>query len=278
VPAAEALTAPKGSAGDRAVTDRFCEEVLRRRQPALSVLWLSEPDHTGHRQPLGGPEHCKAVAASDACFAQVLASVERYLGEDTLVLTGSDHGNETTDRVVPVEQLLVDAGLKTGLDSSDVVVAPQGTSALIYLATAAQARLPEVRRFLAGQDWVGSVAGSGELEGLGLRGDGALALAVSLRKAEESNPFGVPGLSDLMLDRHEDLNHVGCGQHGGLGRWEMRPFLMARGPGFSPGTSRADPTRITDIAPTILQHLGLPADGMDGVPLQNGSARRPRPE
>ncbi len=268
VPPGEALTAPKGIEGDRSVTDRFCEEVLGRRRPALSVLWLSEPDNTGHRNPLSGPAHREAVAASDACFARVLECVDRTLGEDTLVVTGSDHGQETTDRVIPVEHLLVEAGLKQGLDSPDVVVAPQGTAALVYLSAQARPRLGELRRFFESQDWVGSVAGGHELEALGQDAGDSLALAVSLHKSGASNAFGVPGMSDLMLDRVEDLNHVGCGQHGGLGPWEMAPFLYVRGPGFRPGTSRPERSCVTDIAPTILRHLGLACEGMDGAPLQ----------
>src|SRR6201997_1705673 len=45
--AEEGLAVAKGEAGDAAATERFCDEVLRRGAPALSVLWLSEPDYTG---------------------------------------------------------------------------------------------------------------------------------------------------------------------------------------------------------------------------------------
>ncbi len=268
VPPGDALTAPKGIEGDRTTTDRFCEDALKTRQPALSVLWLSEPDNTGHRNPLGGPEHRKAIAGSDACFAHVMDTVDRFLGEDTLVMTGSDHGMETTGRVIPIEQHLVDAKLKQSLDSSDVVIAPQGTSALVYLSEAARPLVGAIQDFLKAQDWAESVAGGTDLRDLGLVEMGGLALGISLRKSGAANGFGILGTSDLMLDRVEDVNHVGCGQHGGLGRWEMAPFLMTRGPGFRPGTTHQEPSRLTDIAPTILRHLGLPTDGMDGKPLQ----------
>jgi arylsulfatase A-like enzyme len=43
---------------------------------------------------------------------------------------------------------------------------------------------------------------------------------------------------------------------------------MIDGAGFSRGAARQEPSCITDIAPTILAHLGLPASGMDGRPLQ----------
>jgi len=268
VAAGDGLAAPKGIEGDRAVTDRFCDEVLRQRRPALSVLWLSEPDNTGHHNPLAGPEHRKAMAASDTCFSHVVECVDRYLGEDTLIVTGSDHGQETTDRIIPIEQLLVTAGLKQSLDSSDVVIASQGTSALVYLSAEAGPRLTTLRRFFESQDWMGSVASGPELASLGMDASESLALAVSLRKSEANNAFGVPGFSDLALNRTEDVNNAGCGQHGGLGRWEMRPFLFIRGSGFRAGETRSDDTCITDIAPTILHHLGQPPTGMDGSPLQ----------
>ena len=43
---------------------------------------------------------------------------------------------------------------------------------------------------------------------------------------------------------------------------------MIDGAGFPPGTASTAPTSPIDIAPTILAHLRLPADGMDGRALQ----------
>ncbi len=259
-----AHTAPKGPAGDVATTDRFCEDVLARQRPALAVLWLSEPDNTGHRNPLGGPVHAQALASSDACVARVVEAMERHCAPDTLLLVTSDHGHETTGRIIPIEQLLVDAGLKAGLDSGDVVVAPQGMSALVYLAPEAAGRRGALEAFFAGQDWCGDLASGPAMAAHGLPTGEALAFAVSLRKEPgRVNPYGIAGYSDLMLDRMEDLNHAECGQHGGLGGNEMHAFLLARGGGFRPGP-RAKPTRLIDIAPTLLAHLGLPWDRLDG--------------
>ncbi|HEX7926196.1 MAG TPA: alkaline phosphatase family protein [bacterium] len=261
----EGMSVPKGVAGDAAATDRFCEDVLAKQRPALAVLWVSEPDNTGHRNPLGGPEHAKAVAGSDTCVARVIESVERHCSKDTLVLITSDHGPETTDRVIPIEQQLVDAGLKAALDSGDVLVAPQGTSALVYTSDTARSRRGAIADFLRKQDWCGELTVGEDLRALGLPSDGTLAMSVSLRKdPARVNPFGIVGYSDLMLDRMEDLNHPGCGQHGGLGENEMRPFLMAWGGRFEPGVRMDDPTSPIDIAPTLLTHLGLPTERTDG--------------
>ena len=43
---------------------------------------------------------------------------------------------------------------------------------------------------------------------------------------------------------------------------------MIDGTGFPGGTVSATPTSPIDLAPTILAHLQLPADGMDGRALQ----------
>ena len=62
--------------------------------------------------------------------------------------------------------------------------------------------------------------------------------------------------------------HLHCGQHGGLAKYEQMPFLMIDGAGFAAGTLSDTPTSPIDIAPTVLAHLQLPAEGMDGRALQ----------
>ena len=124
----ERLAIEQGVAGDAAMTDRFCEDVLKTRRPALAVLWLSEPDYTGHRTPLGSPAHLAAIAGADRCVQHVLQTLAALGdGEETLLIVGFDHGMETTGRTIPVDRLLVEAGLKAAADSRDVVVAPNGS-------------------------------------------------------------------------------------------------------------------------------------------------------
>ncbi len=150
LPEAEGLAVGKGAAGDDAVTARFCAEVLCERGPALAILWLSEPDYTGHLNPLGSPAHRRAIAAADANVRRVAETVARLDpgGEEILFVTGSDHGMETVADTIDLDAMLVDAGLKRAAGSSDVVVAPNGTAALIYFAEPEGAHVGEVARFL----------------------------------------------------------------------------------------------------------------------------------
>ena len=266
LPEADGLRVSHDSAGDAAMTDRFLDEVLQRRRPALAVLWQCEPDHTQHSHPLGSPEHLAAVASSDSCAARVAAVVEAD-GDDVLLILCSDHGHETIDKVIPLEAMLIEVGLKAALGSCDVVVASNGTSASIYLSDAAKHRLGEIVEFLRSQEWIGEVYAGVDLAAVGLRTDTPLAIALTTRNSDSPNPHGVPGMSHAIADPLSGETHVGCGQHGGLGRYEQQPFLFVRGGGFGRGKRIDAPSSPVDIAPTILRHLGLACDGLDGTPL-----------
>jgi arylsulfatase A-like enzyme len=268
VPSADSLAIEQGNVGDAAMTDRFCEEILARRRPAVAVLWLSEPDYTGHRAPLGSPAHRDAIAGADRCVGRVQEALEALGdGDDALLVVCSDHGMETVGRTIPLERMLVDAGLKASVGSRDVVVAPNGTAALISRASTAKATADDLRCFLEGQDWVQRVFAGPELAAIGLPLDGPLALAVTLRADDRPNEFGVRGHSDIVFDPESTLDYTGCGQHGGLGAHEQRPFLFVSGGGFLPGPRAEAGVSPIDIAPTALRHLGLAWTGADGRPL-----------
>jgi arylsulfatase A-like enzyme len=266
VTGADHLEIELGAAGDALMTERFCAEVLRERRPALGVLWLSEPDHTGHHAPLGSPEHLAAIGSADRCVARVIETARALeaAGDDVLLIACSDHGMETTARTIPLDDLLIGAGLKAGADSSDVVVAPNGTAAVVYRASAARASAADLVHFLAGQDFVDRVVAGPELARLGLPEREPVACALSMATADRPNAFGVRGMSDIVANPAEPKDYTGFGQHGGLGPNEQRPFLFARGGEFrTPARIDAAVCHV-DIAPTILRHLGVDAGGLDG--------------
>lgn len=272
LPAAEGLSVDSGVDGDAAMTVRFCREVLRDRRPTLALLWLSEPDWTGHIEALGSPAHLNAIAIADACVRQVLAVLDALdpAGEEILRIVCSDHGMETVGRTVDLDAILIEAGLKDSAASRDVVVAPNGTAALIYLAPDARDRLAPIAGFLKGQDWVGEVFAGDTLHRVGLADGAALSLALTLRSDRAPNAFGVCGHSDMVADPLEPDRYASM--HGGLGTGEQQPFLFIHGPGFAAAT-RPDDVSLIDIAPTVLEHLGLSGNGMDGRSLLHVESR-----
>lgn len=264
----DALNITGDAEGDLRMTDRFCAEVLGRRRPAHAVLWLANPDKAGHQMGIGSPGYLQALAAADCCVAQVVSTLQAQDPEfaDTLLMVGSDHGMETIRRLIPIHEHLAAAGLKESPESRDVVVAPNGTAALIYLAPEAAGRRDDIVAFLREQDWADGAYAGDELEARGLRAEHGLAIAVDMRHVDEPNAHGVRGLADAVLDPQNDSTGVGGGQHGGLGPNEQRPFLIACGSGFS-AASLPYPARLIDLAPTILRFHGQPFDGTDGQPL-----------
>lgn len=263
-----------GAEGDQSLTELFCADLgARRPAAAVSLLWLSEPDHMQHSSLLGSAPHRAALRAAEGCLEQVIETcddVAKRRGDDILLVVGSDHGHQSIRRVVNIDRALVEAGHKQALESDDVVVAANGTAALLYLADAAVARQPAIASFLRAQDWVGAVLEDAALARAGLDPqDGTgLALAIDMRAHDIANQHGVAGVSDGATSSDAAPYWVGHGNHGGLARHEQSPFLMIRGAGFAAGAVRHAPSSLIDIAPTVLRHLGLAADAMDGQALQ----------
>ena len=255
----------KGLDGDRAMAERFCGDILEGRAPSLAILWLSEPDNTGHHSPLGSPEHRTAIAGADALVKQVFETVRRLdpTGDDILFVTGSDHGMETVAESIDLTELLIAAGLKESRDSRELVVAPNGTAATLYFADPEGDLVPRVARFLAGENWVGELFAGERLAMAGLPADTPMRIAVSLAGEDRVNPYGVAGYAPIVQDPSDSESKIGFGQHGGLSPNEQRPFLIVEGGGFQPGVRR-QPSSLVDIAPTALRHLHMDHDDMDG--------------
>lgn len=265
LPESESPPIAVGTAGDAWLTERFCHDAVRPGGPALALLWLSEPDHTAHHHPLGSPTHLAAIAHADRCVQQVREAVRAIdpHQEEILMLACSDHGMETVHRRIDVEGGLIEAGLKASRGSTDVVVAPNGTSVLFYFEQADTPLVDQVWDWLREQDFCERVVKGGELASLGLPTRGHLRLALSMRQYDLPNAFGVPGRSDSASSPFSSSSAPGNAQHGGLGPNEQHPFLFIEGPGFSPGPRR-QAVSLVDIAPTVLRHLKLPAEGMQG--------------
>jgi arylsulfatase A-like enzyme len=272
LPEARQLKVTPDVAGDRAMTERFVGEALREERPAVAVLWMGEPDASQHLWPLGSAEHLAALQAADAHAGMVFAAVKRLrqAGDDVLLIATSDHGHQTVDGVIDIEAELVAAGLKHDAMSRDVISASNGTSALIYVDPDIQAsRVGAIGDFLAGREWAGQVIPADQFSAIGQAPLHGLAFAVAMRATDEVNGFGIAGKSLVAKPHFGKPDRLGCGQHGGLGRYEQMPFLMCEGAGFTAATEDARPTSVVDVAPTVLRHLGLGFEGLDGRALQD---------
>jgi arylsulfatase A-like enzyme len=255
--------------GDALLTGYFLDRALARREAALGVLWLGEPDHSQHENMLGSPAAMAAITGADACFGAVRRAVDvrRAAREDILLIACSDHGHQTVEEVIDIDAAFVAAGLKAAGDPSLVAVS-NGTSALIYLHPDRNEDATAVVDFLRSCSWGGAVLEGGALAAVGQAPVGGLLCAIAMRSDDRPNEFGVPGMSTAAKPFAGKPDRLGCGQHGGLGVREQMPFLMIEGDGFSQAALSDESTSVIDLAPTILGHLGISADGCEGRPMQ----------
>lgn len=273
---ADALDVSHDLSGDRAMTERFCAEVLLAGSAAVSVLWLANPDLTLHGAPLGSKPHHEALREADRNVERVLRTVARLRerGTDVLLLVGSDHGQETIGAAVDLEAWLSAQGLGALLARGEVAVAGQGTAALLYATPRGRAELLGVLEAMRREPWVDGIVTDDALAALGHAASGGVVAAVNMARREESNDFGVIG-QRFVVDEPGKPAAIGCGQHGGWGPQETSPFLTLNHP-VAGHQWCTRPTSLVDIAPTILAFLGLPADGCDGTPIIALAPETPR--
>ena len=250
------------------IVDVLTDYVLSERQPAVSMLWLSEPDSSQHAHGVGSPQAVDAIREADKQFGRLLHWLAQSgRAGDTNVIVSSDHGYSTISEVIDVEAALREGGFPPGGEQGGVAVAPNGGSALFYTSDETSAN-PETTRKLAewlmSQPWCGALLASeaaGEIPGTlpaalaGLEGPRAPALAMSFHWDSAPNVAGLRG--------HAWSTSLGPGQgqHGSMSPHETRNVCFARGPEFRESTVVDSPTGNVDLAPTILHLLGLPGAG-----------------
>ena len=238
------------------------EHILPERQPAVALIWSSEPDKAQHANGVGSEMSDRAVREADARFGGILEWLEANGRADTDVLVISDHGYSTIQETVDIEWYTRDAGFSP----QDVIVAPNGGSVLFYCQS--EDVTQRLAAWLTERPWCGALLASeaaGEIEGalpLSLAGgDGPRApeLAMSFGWDSRPNDAGYKGYA------YSSGGRPGQGQHGSMSRHEMNNVLLARGPSFRQGARIQSPTGNVDLAPTVLRLLEIPApDHMEG--------------
>ena len=238
------------------------EHILPERQPAVALIWSSEPDKAQHAYGVGSEMSDRAVREADAGFGRMVEWLDVNGYAETDVMVVSDHGYSTIREVIDVESHVRDAGFS----ENDVLVAPNGGSVLFY--TRDQDTASRLVTHLMAQPWCGALLASeaaGEIEGAlpmslaGCDGPRAPEIAMSFAWDSETNSAGYDGFV------YSSGGANGLGQHGSMSKHEMNNTLLAKGPRFKSQKRIASPTGNVDIAPTVLRLLGIPIpDDMDG--------------
>ncbi len=268
------------------------EYVLAERDPAVALVWFSEPDSSNHAAGVGSEHSNRALAAADEQFGRIIEWLQREgMLEETDVIVVSDHGYATIDHVVDMEAELRSAGFTVGAEPGGVLVATNGGAALFYAHESDPNTVERLASWLAQQSWCGAMLAAdrvGPVPGTiparigNIEGSRSPDLTVSFAWSSASNDAGYPGMTASAG------GEVDVGTHGGMSRHELRNTLIARGPAFRRSTVVDTPTGNIDIAPTILHLMGLPggeemdgrvlhealADGDDAADLETSSTTR----
>ncbi len=252
-------------------TTMFLEGVFPDYRPDVSLVWFNEPDWTQHYRGLGSPEVNSALKCLDEQFARLLDWANSPAsGGDVQIIAMSDHGHITARREIDVRGAMAEAGFETHAEAGPKapLVASLGGAAAVWLRDSAAAdRLSELVEWLIEQPWCGLVFSRGETghEG-GIRGTlnrnilmhehaRSPDLFFTLRGDDEVNGEGIPGGCFYATGDIPEGGSI----HGGLHPREMNNLLALSGNAIGSGRTITNPAGITDVAPTVLALLGIPA-------------------
>ncbi len=259
--------ATPNQARNRYAVDAFLEIGLDRVDPAVTVLWLSDPDTTAHAHGIGHPTSVAALRAVDAEVARIAQHLERVgrLEEFNIWIT-SDHGFSTYTGGLDLDALLAPYS-DTLADGSPRVV---GGAGAIYVRDGSAETVADIVSALQRSEQVGAIfTRDGRLPGTLpfdlIRWNHVRAADILYSPAwtDETNAHGYRGTSASR----------GTAGHGSASPYDIHGTLIAVGPDLRSGVEVSQPTSNVDFAPTFLTMLGLtPWPSMQGRVLREALA------
>lgn len=265
------------------------EHVLADLDPDVALIWFNEPDTSFHYRFLGSPETLAVIHHVDAAFGRILDAVAaRPDAGEIAVIAASDHGQISSHGQFDTAAALTAAGHSAAKAADEwigdaVLTVTGGNMGEIRVVDGDHDRRDAVARWLMERPEIGmvftpsddpvmgDVPGTFSLGLVGLDHPGrAPDLVYVLRSDTSTDPHGLPGRGLITGGVP-----VGGGMHGGLNRHEVNTVL-ALGGAASPAPGQLDmrPCGIIDIAPTVLDLLGLvPARTMAGRSLLGPQGR-----
>ena len=238
---------------NRYIVDAFLEVGLGHVDPAVTVIWLTEPDTTAHSLGIGHPTSMEAIRGVD----DELERLQRRLRaagrlDDFNIWVTSDHGFSTHTGGVDIEALLAPFAARQP-DGSPRIVTAGGA---IYVRDGDPATIAHVVEALQAAARVGaiftrdgSVPGTLPLDLVRLTHPRAADILYSPTWTDAANEYGYRGTSAS----------GGTAGHGSTSPYDVHNVLIAAGPDLRSGVTAGLPSSNADLAPTFLALLGLEA-------------------
>ena len=265
---------PSAHLQDDSWTTKALTDVLWKDSvPALTILWLGEPDLTQHEAAPGAPAALAAIKSADENLGAVLSALnQRNMRETTNVFVVSDHGFSTIRRSIDLRKTLTEAGFTATTEftgepkQGDIMLAGNGGSVLFYVAGHDATVTRRLVELLQQSDFAGVIftkrpmEGTFALEQANIQNANAPDVVMAFRWDDSKNQFNVRGMIDADWQRA-----AGKGTHATLSRFDMHNTLIAAGPDFKRDQTDDLASGNVDLAATILQILKIkPPSNVDG--------------
>ena len=256
--------ASPNTARNRRAVDAYLRIGLDHIRPDVTLMWLSDPDHTQHTYGIGAPMTLAAIRQVDAELGRMVAALAaRGLQDQVNILVTSDHGFSTHTGGMDLPGLF-----KTEVQSGSLFI----VEGAIYVKNHDTNIIRRLVKQLQATDWAGAIFTQSLLPG---RSDGSVPGTLSFELArwthpraadilvaanwtDAPNPYGYLGTST----QKEEGEPAG---HGTSSPYDIHNILIAAGPDLKSGLISDVPSGNVDFAPTLCYLNGLPPPAsMDG--------------
>lgn len=269
-------------ARNRRAVNAFLRIGLPAVEPAVTVIWLSDPDTTAHALGMGHPTTIEALRRLDHEVLNIQEGLRTagLLDEYNLWVT-SDHGFATHTGAPDVRAILkrfagtLPDGSPRVVHGETAIYVRDGDRQVVRQIVRALQSTTGIGVIFTQPDRPGSLVGAveGTLSFNVARGGHARAgdILYSPDWTDALNAYGAAGTSASN----------GVAGHGSSSPYEIHNTLIAAGPDIKQQTTVSIPSANVDFAPTFLHMLGLPIpSSMQGRPLVEAlrvAADRPAP-
>ena len=255
---ATASAMPNAVLNSRAV-DAYLRFALNEIHPDVSMLWISDPDHTAHNKGIGSETTDESLRMVDAEIGRLEDTLTaKGLADRTNIIVVSDHGFSTHDDHLKLAALVAPFAQPLPDGSPDIVVTE---GALNFRAGADAARVRAIVAMLQRRPEVGAIFTRPKPGG---GAEGIVPGTLSFDVARWNHPRSAEIL--VSANWSSDMNEAGyagkttasgVAGHGTSSPYDVHNTLIAAGPDFRERASSDVPTGNVDLAPTLLTLLGV---------------------
>jgi predicted AlkP superfamily pyrophosphatase or phosphodiesterase len=260
--------------------DAYLKIGLNDLRPAVTIMWLNDPDGTAHAKGIGAEMSRQSLRLVDAGIGRIEDTLRaKGLLDRTNIIVTSDHGFSTHTATLELDQFVAPFARILEDGSKDIVVAegavymrsghdPTRVAAIV----AALQRRPEVgaifTRPAPGRGAEGVVPGTLSFDVARWNHARSGEILVSANWTSDVNNAGYRGTT----------TQGGVAGHGTSSPFDIHNTLIAAGPDFRERATSEVPTGNVDIAPTLLRVMGVPVPAtMTGRVIEEGLRTGPLP-